>query len=92
MAEALANMPDRQQSYAAMVARMSYLSPPPELWTDLIAGVIEFADPLLGNVDGAFSYWDAEQVQWIDGPGASYRDRPARKSRGPGRVPPASAA
>jgi hypothetical protein len=71
MAEALANMPDRQQSYAAMVARMSYLSPPPELWTDLIAGVIEFADPLLGNKDGAFSYWDAEQVQWIEGPGAS---------------------
>lgn len=71
MAEALANMPDRQQSYAAMVVRMSYLFPPPELWTDLIAGVIEFADPLLGNEDGAFSYWDPEQLQWIEGPGPS---------------------
>jgi hypothetical protein len=68
MAEALANMPDRQQSYAAMVARMSYLFPPPELWADLLAGVIEFADPLLGDESGAISYWDPEQLQWIERP------------------------
>jgi hypothetical protein len=36
MAVALANMPDRQQSYAAMVERMSHLSPPPGHWTELI--------------------------------------------------------
>lgn len=47
MAEALANMPDRQQPYAAMVERMSYLSPPPERWTELIDGVIGFVDPVL---------------------------------------------
>jgi hypothetical protein len=55
MAVALASMPDRQQPYAAMVARMSYLSPPPELWTDLIAGVISFVDPLLTDQMGAAS-------------------------------------
>ncbi|HET7485815.1 MAG TPA: hypothetical protein VFJ64_10645 [Solirubrobacterales bacterium] len=40
VAVALANMPNRQQSYAAMVERMSYLSPPPEHWTELIDGVV----------------------------------------------------
>jgi hypothetical protein len=68
MAEALANMPDRQQPYAAMVARMSYLLPPPELWPDLIAGVIEFVDPLLNDEDDALSYWDPEQLHWVDHP------------------------
>ncbi|MDO8186046.1 nucleotidyl transferase AbiEii/AbiGii toxin family protein [Conexibacter sp. JD483] len=47
LAEALADMPDRQQPYAAMVARMSYLTPPPERWSDLIADVVAFVDPLL---------------------------------------------
>jgi hypothetical protein len=45
MAQALAHIPDRQQPYAAMVARMSYLSPPPELWRELVDGVITFLDP-----------------------------------------------
>jgi predicted nucleotidyltransferase component of viral defense system len=49
MADALTDVPDRQQPYAAMVARMSYLSPPPENWSDLIEGVIEFIDPLLAD-------------------------------------------
>ncbi|HEX3609297.1 MAG TPA: nucleotidyl transferase AbiEii/AbiGii toxin family protein [Solirubrobacterales bacterium] len=37
MAVALANMPDRQASYAAMVERMSYLSPPPKHWTSKLS-------------------------------------------------------
>jgi hypothetical protein len=49
LAEALANVPDRQQPYTAMVARMAYLVPPPERWRDLIADVIAFVDPLLTN-------------------------------------------
>ncbi len=65
MAAALANMPDRQQSYAAMVERMSYLSPPPERWTDLIDGVIDFIDPLLADEAGRFSHWDSEKLAWI---------------------------
>ncbi len=65
MATALANMPDRQQSYAAMVERMSYLSPPPERWTELIDGVVDFTDPLLADEEGRFSPWDPEKVAWV---------------------------
>lgn len=64
MSEALLNMPDRQQSYAVMVQRMSYLSPPPELWTDLLEGVIAFVDPVLHDHDGRLSRWDPERVAW----------------------------
>ncbi len=65
MAEALMNMPDRQQPYEAMVARMSYLSPPPELWSELIGGVVDFVDPLLSDDDNSLSHWDPEQLQWV---------------------------
>jgi predicted nucleotidyltransferase component of viral defense system len=64
MAEALRNLPDRQQSYAAMVQRMSYLSPPPQRWTELIDGVIAFVDPLLNDSDGRFSHWDPGLLEW----------------------------
>lgn len=64
LAEALANMPDRQQPYAAMVQRMSYLVAPPERWADLITGVIEFVDPLLVDDDGVLSHWDYERTNW----------------------------
>jgi len=64
MAEALRNMPDRQQSYAAMVERMSYFSPPPERWTHLIEGVIAFIDPLLNDDDRRLLRWDPEQLDW----------------------------
>lgn len=64
MALALANMPDRQRSYTAMVERMSYLSPPPERWTELIDGVIDFTDPLLADEEGHFSHWDPEKRAW----------------------------
>ena len=65
LGEALANMPDRQQSYTAMVARMLYLSPPPGRWTDQIADVVEFADPLIADDYNTLSYWDPEQLSWI---------------------------
>ena len=64
MTEALANMPDRQQPYEVMVKRMSYLSPPPKRWTDLIGGVIDFVDPLLSDEGERFSHWDPEQLGW----------------------------
>lgn len=64
MAVALADMPDRQQSYAVMAERMSYLSPPPEQWTDLIDGVIDFIDPLLADEEERFSHWDPEKLTW----------------------------
>jgi predicted nucleotidyltransferase component of viral defense system len=65
MAEALADMPDRQQPYAAMVQRMAYLSPPPSLWTELIVGVIAFVDPLLVDDSGGLSYWDQDKLTWV---------------------------
>lgn len=65
LAEALANMPDRQQPYAAMVQRMSYLAPPPDRWADLITDVIAFVDPLLDDAQSAPSRWDRDSVSWI---------------------------
>lgn len=58
-------MPDRQQPYAAMVQRMSYLAPPPDRWADLITDVIAFVDPLLADAQGAPSRWDCNSVSWI---------------------------
>lgn len=63
MAEALVRMPDRQQPYAAMVTRMSYLYPPPERWTHVIAGVIGFIDRLLERDD--LSHWDPKSLRWV---------------------------
>ena len=65
MADALANMPDRQQPYEAMVERMSYRSPPPRQWIELIDGVIGFIDPLLADDRGRYSYWDPEELAWL---------------------------
>lgn len=65
MGEALANMPDRQQAYVAMVERMSYLAPPPERWTDLIEGVIEFVDPALRDLGGHLVSWDSRAGAWV---------------------------
>jgi predicted nucleotidyltransferase component of viral defense system len=75
MSEALVNMPNRQQSYAAMVQRMSYLSPPPELWTELIDGVIAFVDPVLHDGEGRLSRWDPERLAWtaVDTPASTVR-------------------
>jgi predicted nucleotidyltransferase component of viral defense system len=64
MAQALTHIPDRQQPYAAMVTRMSYLSPPPERWRELVDGVIAFLDPILGDDNDRLSYWDPERLQW----------------------------
>lgn len=68
MAEALVAMPDRQQYYGPMVERMSYLYPPPERWSDAIAGVIEFVDPLLADDESRLSHWDPEDLAWVQPP------------------------
>lgn len=62
LAAALKDMPDRQRSYEAMVGRMSYRFPPPERWEDLIAGVIELVDPLLGG--HTLTSWDPTTLSW----------------------------
>lgn len=68
LAQALTNMPDRQQPYTAMVARLSYLSPPPARWTDLIADVISFVDPLLAGNASTLSHWNPDTLAWIPRP------------------------
>jgi hypothetical protein len=65
--DALEHMPDRQQSYAAMVARLSYMSTPPKQWTDLISDVIAFVEPLLADDSGDLSHWDPAQLRWVSG-------------------------
>jgi len=64
MAQALAHMPDREPPYEAMVARMSYLSPPPAHWSKLIEEVITFVDPVLADDNGHLSHWDPKQLRW----------------------------
>jgi hypothetical protein len=64
MAQALAHMPDRQQPYTAMVARMSYTTRPPALWSEMIDAVIAFIDPLLRDDHSSLSHWDPLQLQW----------------------------
>lgn len=53
------------QPYEAMVERMSYLSPPPERWTDLIGDVIAFTDPLLADEELRLSHWDPGELAWL---------------------------
>jgi hypothetical protein len=65
MAEALANLPHRQGPYAAMVARMSYLSPPPPRWSELLGGVIGVVDPLVTDTRASFSHWDPATLTWM---------------------------
>lgn len=61
---ALRNMPDRQVPYAAMIDRMSYLTPPPWSWAELIADVIAFVDPLLADGGDGLSAWSTEALRW----------------------------
>lgn len=64
MAQALTQMPNRQQPYTAMLARMSYITPPPRLWSETIEAVIAFVDPIVQDNDRRLSHWDPEQQQW----------------------------
>jgi hypothetical protein len=61
---ALADMPDRQASYTAMVARMAYQRLPPSLWSELVADLSAFIDPLIADRDGDLETWDPAEVRW----------------------------
>jgi predicted nucleotidyltransferase component of viral defense system len=61
--QALADLPDRQQSYDALRARASFALAPPERWTDLVADLIAYVDPVLGGADGALQ-WNPETTRW----------------------------
>lgn len=64
LSEALAEMPDRQQSYDALRQRASFTLAPPGRWTDLVAGVIAFVDPLIRDDAGLLSKWGPETCEW----------------------------
>ena len=64
LAEALANMPDRQVPYSAMLRRLAYQLPPPELWAVLVADVSEFVDTLIADISGELTTWDARATRW----------------------------
>jgi hypothetical protein len=39
-------------------------APPPERWADLLAEVSEFVDPLIADVGGELTTWDAHGTRW----------------------------
>ncbi|HWF50109.1 MAG TPA: nucleotidyl transferase AbiEii/AbiGii toxin family protein [Solirubrobacteraceae bacterium] len=61
---ALENMPDRQTSYTAMLDRMAYQRLPPVSWTELLADVCAFIDPLFDPQPGALGSWDPNAQSW----------------------------
>ncbi|MGO9791580.1 MAG: nucleotidyl transferase AbiEii/AbiGii toxin family protein [Solirubrobacteraceae bacterium] len=61
---ALDNMPDRQTSYTAMLDRMAYQRPPPASWTELLAEVRAFIDPLFTTQPEALDSWDPVTQSW----------------------------
>jgi predicted nucleotidyltransferase component of viral defense system len=63
LSRALADLPDRQQSYDALRARASFALAPPNRWTDLVADVTAFVDPVVRAVGGSLS-WDPEAKRW----------------------------
>jgi hypothetical protein len=62
--EALAEMPDRQTPYAAMLSRMVYPRPLPQSWRDLLADVRDFVDPLVSDADDRLASWDPLHRIW----------------------------
>lgn len=62
----VAELPDRQQSYTAMVARMSYLTPPPDRWVDVLKDVVEFLDPLIDDADSRLIAWSSIDRRWSE--------------------------
>jgi predicted nucleotidyltransferase component of viral defense system len=61
--QALADLPDRQQSYEALRARASFALSPPERWTDLVDDVTAFVDPVVRAAGGSLS-WNPKTTRW----------------------------
>lgn len=61
---ALADMPDRQQTYTAMLERMAYQRMPPESWKVLLDEIRAFVDPLVQDATGQLAEWDPATQTW----------------------------
>ena len=64
LAVALAHMPDRQQTYTAMLGRMAYQRMPPESWQVLLEEIRAFIDPLIEDTTGRLLEWDPATQAW----------------------------
>ena len=61
---ALANMPNRQQTYTVMLGRMAYQRVPPGSWPVLLDEIRAFIDPLVEDTTGRLVEWDPEMQIW----------------------------
>lgn len=66
LAEALADLPDRQPSYTAMLNRMAYQRVPPASWNDLVVDVQAFVDPVIRDKAGRLHTWDPAASRWVE--------------------------
>lgn len=64
LAVALADMPDRQQTYTTMLGRMAYQRMPPESWHVLLDEIRAFIDPLIEDATGQLVKWDPATQTW----------------------------
>ncbi len=64
LAVALADMPDRQQTYTTMLGRMAYQRMPPESWHVLLDEIRAFIDPLIEDATGQLIEWDPATHTW----------------------------
>ncbi len=65
LAAALADMPNRQQTYTAMLGRMAYQRRPPESWPVLLDEIRAFIDPLVEDTTCQLSEWDPPTQTWM---------------------------
>jgi hypothetical protein len=65
LAVALADIPNRQQTYTAMLGRMAYQRMPPESWQVLLDEIHAFIDPLVEDVTGQLIEWDPATHTWV---------------------------
>jgi hypothetical protein len=64
LGEALAEMPDRQAPYAAMLSRMAYQRALPQSWKELLVDLRDFVDPLVTDIDDRLTSWDPVAQVW----------------------------
>ena len=64
LAVALADIPNRQQNYTAMLGRMAYQRTPPESWQVLLDDIHAFIDPLVEDITGQLIEWDPATHTW----------------------------
>jgi hypothetical protein len=76
LAVALADIPNRQQTYTAMLGRMAYQRMPPESWQVLLDEIRAFIDPLVEDVTGQLIEWDPATHTWVRADSRAQADRP----------------